>query len=97
MTWSPEGQSVVDEQGREVMLTAARWKHITDGHPELKAFRKEVLRAAQAPTRRGPGHRPNEEWCALQAVGPSSWLKVVIVYEEGRGHVVTAFARRSLP
>jgi len=29
--------------------------------------------------------------------GPSTWLKVVVAYAEGRGYIVTAYARRSMP
>lgn len=28
---------------------------------------------------------------------PSNWLKVVVAYAEGRVHIVTSYARRSMP
>jgi hypothetical protein len=39
----------------------------------------------------------NEEWFYLGGVGPSRWLKVVVLYERELGWVVTAFPRRSFP
>jgi hypothetical protein len=37
------------------------------------------------------------EWFYAAGVGPSRWLKVVVVYEGQRGFIVTAHARRSFP
>jgi hypothetical protein len=44
-----------------------------------------------------PGPQDNEEWFYLGGAGPSRWLKAVVHYEGGRGRIVTAFARRSMP
>jgi hypothetical protein len=44
-----------------------------------------------------PGRIANEEWYYLKTDTPSNWLKVVVAYAEGRGHIVTAYARRSMP
>lgn len=96
----PEGifATVVDPDGRAVDLTEERWAHITDGHPELAGHRNEVLETVRAPSRRRPGHTPGEEWFYRERTGPSRWLKVVVRYEAtGRGWIVTAFARRSMP
>jgi len=89
--------SVTDDQGRDVELTAAGWRHILDGHPELSPHRDAVLSAVSAPRRRLPGRRPGEEWCYLDGVGPSRWLKVVVAYAGQTGRVVTAFPRRAFP
>jgi hypothetical protein len=82
-----------------VELTQERWEHIVDPrrHPELEPYRAQVLQALRAPDRRLPGRREGEEWFYLAGVGPSRWLKVVVAYEGGRGRVITAFARRSIP
>lgn len=96
----PEGifATVVDPDGRRVDLTEERWAHITDGHPELARYRNEVLETVRAPSRRGRGHTAGEEWFYRERTGPSRWLKVVVRYEAtGRGWIVTAFARRSMP
>jgi len=92
--------SATDPEGRVVELTAERWEHILDamdGHPELDAYREDVLRAVREPDARSSGRRSNEEWFFLGATGPSRWLQVVVAYEGGRGWIVTAFGRRRDP
>jgi hypothetical protein len=90
---------VGDPDGRVVELTAERWEHITapDGHPELAVHRDAVLRAVSEPDLRRAGREPSEEWFFLAGIGPSRWLQVVVAYDENRGWIVTAFARRSDP
>lgn len=89
--------SLLDPDGRPVDLSVQRWAHILDGHPELAAHLEHVARAVRRPDRRRRGHRAGEEWFYLGEVGPSRWVKVVVHYEGGRGRIVTAFARRSMP
>jgi hypothetical protein len=89
--------STLDPDGRVVELSAERWSHILDGHPELAPHLENVARAVRAPDRRLSGPREDEEWFYLAGGGPSRWLKVVVHYEGGRGRIVTAFARRSMP
>jgi hypothetical protein len=94
----PEVLATVDDpDGRPVVLTAERWRHVLDGHPELALSREAVLAAVRAPDHRRPGREAGEEWCYLATTRPSRWLKVVVLYEGGRGRILTAFPRRSLP
>jgi hypothetical protein len=65
--------------------------------PEIQSLDQSVLRAVEAPDHHLPGHLANEEWFYLKTDRPSNWLKVVVAYVEGRGQIVTAFARRSMP
>jgi hypothetical protein len=90
----------LDPDGRSVFLSASRWEHIVDrgsGHPEMTGLETEILAAVRAPDRRRPGHEPNERWFYRAGVGPSQWIKVVVIYEEECGSIVTAFPRRSYP
>lgn len=89
--------AATDPQGREVVLADERWSHIVRGHPELAREQGAILGAVAAPTRQLPGRRPGEEWYYLRDAGPSRWLKVVVAYAEGRGRIITAFGRRSMP
>jgi hypothetical protein len=90
--------TVVDPDGRTVELTEERWRHITDGHPELARLRDEVLGTIRTPSRRQPRPTLGEEWFYREGVGPSRWLKVVVRYESiERGWIATAFARRRMP
>ncbi|MBA2262929.1 MAG: hypothetical protein H0W03_09710 [Solirubrobacterales bacterium] len=80
------------------MLTAERWGHIVDGHPELKVHREDVLRAIEAPTETTAGRGTDEEWFYLAGAGPSRWLKVVVLFERpASGRIITAFPRRRKP
>jgi hypothetical protein len=88
---------VEDQQGRTVELTAERWDHIAERHRDIRALGDAVLRAVEMPDHWTQGRNANEEWYYLKTNSPSAWLKVVVAYAEGRGHVVTAFARRSIP
>ena len=95
--------TTLDPDGRRVDLTEERWGHIVgaspsrSGHPELRPYRDEVMQAIRAPDHGKRGHAPGEEWFYLEGVGPSRFLKVVVAYDEGRGRIITAFARRSMP
>ena len=86
-----------DPDGREVVLTAGRWQHITSGHPELGGLQHATLDAVRRPGRHLREARPAEDWYYAAGVGPSRWLKVVVTYAQGRGLIVTAFARRRTP
>ena len=92
-----------DPDGRPVELTSERWAHIVGeipggtGHPELRPHRDDVLRAVREPTIRRPGRVPTQEWFYLEGAGPSRYLKVVVEFTQGRGQIITAFARRSTP
>ncbi len=87
-----------DPRGREIVLTAERWQHIVNGHPELAAHEEEVLRAVRAPTEALPGREPDEEWFYLRDAGPSRWLKVVVLFKgPTTGRIITAFPRRKNP
>jgi hypothetical protein len=89
--------AINDFDGRTVELTEERWGHIVERHPEIGALEQSVLRAVEAPDRHLSGRLANEEWFYLKTERPSNWLKVVVAYVEGRGQIVTAFARRSMP
>jgi hypothetical protein len=86
-----------DPGGRMVELTEERWRHIVERHPEIEAHGEVVLRAVQRPDRQMVGRLSNEEWFYLETDAPSAWMKVIVAYAEGRGYIVTAYARRSIP
>jgi hypothetical protein len=89
--------AVTDPDGRRVELTDERWSHIVERHPEIKTCEGEVMGAIQAPDQRVAGGLENEEWYYVEVDAPSNWLKVVVAYAEGRGYIVTAHARKSMP
>lgn len=91
--------SVLDPDGRRVVLDTDGWDHIIrpDGHPEMAPLCDSILQAVAQPAARLPGNKPGQEWFYGAGVGPSRWVRVVVAYERGRGRIVTAFPRRSLP
>ena len=89
--------AIDDPNGRTVELTDERWYHIVERHPDIQTLDQVVLQAVQAPDQHMPGRSANEEWYYVETDTPSNWLKVVVAYAEGRGHIVTAYARRSMP
>jgi hypothetical protein len=90
--------AAIDPEGRTVVLTAERWGHITERHPELAAYQTEILDTVRTPSRHRPGPTPGEHWFYRENAGPSRWLKVVVRFESiDHGNILTAFARRSMP
>ena len=91
--------AVLDPDGRRVELTQERWEHIThaDSHPQLADHLTDILDAVRGPSKWMAGPDEGEVWFYLEGRGPSRWLKVVVIFESGRGFIVTAFPRRSLP
>jgi len=93
---SPE--TIRDRQGREVLLSLDRWRHVVSAHPEIEIYKGEMRRAVESPTSVVAGREPDEEWLYLEGAGPSRWLKVVVVFDtEDRGRIITSFARRRKP
>jgi hypothetical protein len=73
---------VVDPDGRRVDLTVERWEHIVDndaGHPELDAYRGDVMLAVSEPHEQRPGRRDNE-WWYFRRNASSRWLQMVVAY-----------------
>jgi len=86
--------TVVSAEGGTIRLTAERWQHIVERHPELTDLRDEVLRAVAEPARvldGGAGER-----LAVRDVEPGK--AVVVVYQEGEpdGFIITAFLTRRM-
>jgi len=63
---------VEDQQGRTVELTAERWVHIAESHPDIRSLSDVVLRAVQMPDHWARGRSGNEEWYYLKTDAPSA-------------------------
>lgn len=86
-----------DPDGRRVVLTFERWRHIVDKHGDLVRHRRAVLEAVAQPDERIPGRKRDEEWFYGSDARTNRWIRVVVHYEGDRGHIVTAFPRRLIP
>jgi len=80
---------VTDSEGRIVVLTFERWRHIVERHESLHRRNGEVLQAVADPEDRLQGRRPGEEWFYGRSAPPEKWIKVVVHFEEDRGQIVT--------
>ena len=87
----------VDPDGRRVVLSFDRWRHIVERHDELGRRRSAILLAVSHPDRCIPGRWVGEEWFFRRTAHPSRWLKVVVHYERDEGRIMTAFPRRRFP
>jgi len=80
---------------REIVLTASAWEHICRRHPELAAFRDDILLAVAAPEATMRDHRYEDRWRLYRSgVGPSRWLAVVVDFTEDPARIVTAHGFR---
>ena len=86
-----------DPDGREVVLSWARWTHVLRRHPYIGVKPEAVVDAVARPDVHMPGRRAGEEWFYRREAGPSAWISVVVHYEHDRGLIMTAFPRRSFP
>lgn len=84
-----------DPQGRNVVLALDRWDHIAARHPELADSQSDVVRAIRTPDAQRVVST-DESWF-YKAAGPSTWIKVVVLYSGGTGRIITAFPRRAMP
>lgn len=86
---------VLDPDGRTVLLTEERWEHVKRRHPEVSPHLGDLLRALREPDKRGLGRELGQELFFTEWSGPGRWLRVVVHFEDGEGHVVTAFPEDS--
>jgi hypothetical protein len=87
----------IDPDGRNVLLTDDGWTHILDGHPYIDVGPEAIVKVVARPDERLLGPKRGEEWFYRRGMGPSAWIRVVVHYWHGRGVIVTAFPRRSIP
>lgn len=75
--------------GALIRLTAERWAHIIDEHPEITGLKFDVLETVRNPDRIVAGN--TNELLAVKEYKPGTWL--VAVYRElnGDGFIITAF------
>jgi len=90
--------SVVDPDGREVVLLVRIWREkILGEHPELGPHLEDVLGTVSAPDHA----EPDPIWARRRYyrgdLGPSRWLIVVVSFEQEPGRIVTAFPTRKDP
>jgi hypothetical protein len=94
----PAVGKVSDPQGRSVVLLERIWKEkIARDHPELADHLESVLETVRTPDHVEPDPREGRSRYYRRRVGPSSWLLVVVSFEQRPGRVITALASRKDP
>jgi len=89
---------VRDKRGREIRLDEERWAHVKARHPELDDWLLPDLARELREPYRVHYWPPREEWFYFKRLGPSQWLKIVVIFDQPeRGHIITMFPRRSIP
>lgn len=88
--------TVIEPDGRTVVLTDAAWEHILREHAEMAPFERTVMETITHPVDRVPDERPGRERYVNESVGPSRFLTVVVQFAgDDRGEIVTAFGHRN--
>jgi hypothetical protein len=90
-------RTVIEPDGRTVVLTEEAWEHITQGHPGMARFESAVLATVSHPLHREPDIRPSRERYFSMGNGPRRWLRVVIDFSTDPAEVVTAFGQDNDP
>ncbi|MBA3245984.1 MAG: hypothetical protein H0T61_12530 [Actinobacteria bacterium] len=90
--------TVVEPDGRTVVLTEDAWQHIRTQHPELAPYERAIMETISHPNERTTDVRRGRERYFASGKGPSRWLRVVVEFDgSSRGEVITAFGQRNDP
>jgi hypothetical protein len=94
----PRADTVVDRDGREVVLLARIWEDkITRDHPELVDHLEAVMETVAKPDHIEADALADRTRFYRRGVGPSRWLMVVVSYEPQPARIITALANRKDP
>lgn len=89
--------TVIEPDGRTVVLSEDVWQHIRAQHPELARYERAIMETISHPNERTDDVRPGRERYFASGKGPSRWLRVVVEFDGTQGEVVTAFGQRNEP
>jgi hypothetical protein len=94
----PAAATVIDPDGREVLLLARIWEDkITRDHPELVDHLAAVMETVAEPDHVEPDALPDRTRFYRRGAGPSRWLMAVVSYEQQPARIITALANRKDP
>ena len=86
--------TVIEPDGRTVVLTEEAWEHIRSGHKELARYERTIMETVTHPIDRRLDERPNRERYVSEG-GPARYFTVVVDFTNEPGEVVTAFGHRN--
>ena len=94
----PPAATVIDPDGREVVLLARIWQDkIARDHPELADHLEAVIETIAKPDHVEADALPDRTRFYRRRVGPSRWLMAVVSYEQQPARIITALANRKDP
>lgn len=94
----PSAATVIDPDGREVVLLARIWEDkIARDHPELVDHLEAVMETVAKPVHVEADALPDRTRFYRRGVGPSRWLMAVVSYEQQPARIITALANRKDP
>ena len=83
----------VSVHGVSIRLTAERWQHISQNHPEMAGYYYDILEAIEAPETVRSG---TEGECIAERFSRQLQKRIIVVYRENEndGFVITAFTTK---
>lgn len=94
----PPAATVVDPDGREVVMLARIWQNkIARDHPELLDHVDAVMNTVAKPDHVEADPLADRRRFYRRDVGPSRWLMAVVSYEQQPARIITALANRKDP
>jgi hypothetical protein len=94
----PLAATVIDPDGREVVLLARIWEEkVARDHPELVDHLEAVIETVAKPDHIEADALPDRTRFYRRGVGPSRWLMAVVSYEQQPARIITALANRKDP
>jgi|SRR5579875_79619 len=94
----PLAATVIDPDGREVVLLARIWEEkVARAHPELADHLEAVIETVAEPDHIEADALPDRTRFYRRGVGPSRWLMAVVSYEQQPARIITALATRKDP
>jgi hypothetical protein len=88
----------IDPAGRQVVLLARIWvEKILCIHPEMEAFRADALQAIADPECVESDPIFHRMRYFSRNVGPTTWLMVVVSYEQQPARIISAYGYRKDP
>ena len=85
-------RTVQSISGCAIRLSAERWGHIQEQHPELRGMLEAILSAVEQPDLVLAGNQG--EFLGAKSVDPQKWLVVAYREDQVDGFVITAFLTR---
>ena len=90
-----------DKSGRNIYLSAERWSHINQEHPEVSPYLEMIKETLRNPVKISTYHfDENVKYYfsyAKEKASKAKHLLVIVKYLNGHGFIITAYFVRQMP